>query len=563
MTDQNIEAIQCSALWAAYGDALGFMTELADRSMVRKRTGVDTVLNLRPWKRRIGGRFGIEAPLPVGAYSDDTQLRLATARAIQGDGHFDVEAFSKVELPVWLSYALGAGRATTMAASNLARRDTQWFANFYEEKGVSYVSSGGNGAAMRIQPHVWASRSPSVPSSYLTEVIQNAICTHGHPRAVAGAVFHAACLGRAMTRLSPLSMGDLIEAVESVSDIPLAIQRDNYLRDFWLPRWEEEANKSVDDAYRDVTHELGRLLDRVNDWMSRAPLAPYAELVELLGLDENSTRGSGTATAVAASAMSILLKDRKPDEILFEIVNTLGTDTDSIGTMAGALIGAVIQAPPPELPQDADWIVRDAQRLFEISRRKSVGSFGYPSLLGWEPPRTALDSVVADGNALFVTALGRANPIDPPLEVPSSKGAYGYQWIGLEFGQTALVKRRLSSAERQPAMPRQGELLARTPVSPEQPSRKTERAPAKDTLISEATVVLEKDRATSSGPARDGDDNLDLDILTAEAIQSQFDSRIIGEHIRALAEGAHPVDRSIAYVAIIAKALVARRRRNT
>ncbi|APR34327.1 ADP-ribosylglycohydrolase family protein [Paraburkholderia sp. SOS3] len=559
MTDKIIEAIQCSALWAAYGDALGFMTELADRSLVRRRTGVDTVMNLRPWKRRIGGRFGIEAPLPVGAYSDDTQLRLATARAIQGDGHFDVEAFSKVELPVWLSYALGAGRATTTAASNLARRDTQWFANFYEEKGLSYVTSGGNGAAMRIQPHVWASRSPLVPSSYLAEVVKNAICTHGHPRAVAGAVFHAACLGRAMTRLSPLSASDLAEAVECVGYIPSTIRRDNYLRDFWLPRWEDEAKQSVDEGYKDVVRELERQVDQATTWVSRAPLAPYAELVELLKLDDASTRGSGTATAVAASAMSILLNDRKPDEILFEIVNTLGTDTDSIGTMAGALIGAVTQEPPPEQPQDADWIVRDAQRLFDISRRKTVGSFGYPSLLGWEPPRSALDAVATDDDTLIVAALGRATPIDPPLDVPSSKGAYGYQWIKFEFGQTALVKRRLSGAERQPATHRQGELLGQVSDSPSTQSGEPKHAPVENASGPEIKLAQEKGNATTnSGTAHSLDD---LDLLTTEAIHSHFDSRIIGEHIRALADGPHPVDRSIAYVAIIAKALVARRRR--
>lgn len=562
MSDKITEAIQCSALWAAYGDALGFMTELADRSLVRRRTGVETVMTLRPWKRRIGGRFGIEAPLPTGAYSDDTQLRLATARAIQGDGHFDVEAFSKVELPVWLSYALGAGRATTTAASNLARRDTQWFANFYEEKGLSYVTSGGNGAAMRIQPHVWASRSPSVPSSYLADVVKNAICTHGHPRAVAGAVFHAACLGRAMTRLSPLSASDLAEAVECVGDIPSTIRRDNYLRDFWLPRWEDEAKQSIDEGYKDVVRELERQVNHATTWVSRAPLAPYVELVELLKLDDTSTRGSGTATAVAASAMSLLLNDRKPDEILFEIVNTLGTDTDSIGTMVGALIGAVTQEPPPEPPQDADCIVCDARRLVDISRGKAVESFGYPSLLGWEPPKSALDSVASDDDdTLIVAALGRATPTDPPLNVPSSKGAYGYQWIKLEFGQTAFVKRRLSGAERQPATHRQGELLGQVSDRPPMQSGEPKHAPVKNASGPETKLEQEKsDATTNSDKAHSLDD---LDLLTTEAIQSHFDSRIIGEHIRALADGPHPVDRSIAYVAIIAKALVARRRRTT
>ena len=97
------------------------------------------------------------ATLPAGCYSDDTQLRLATGRAIRPDS-FDVEAFAKVELPVWLGYALGAGKSTSAAALNLSKPRTSWFANTFK----GWTESGGNGAAMRIQPHVWAARSLEV-----------------------------------------------------------------------------------------------------------------------------------------------------------------------------------------------------------------------------------------------------------------------------------------------------------------------------------------------------------------------------------------------------------------
>ena len=111
------EAIKKSALWAAYGDALGFITELTDEKGLKWRTGTSRIIKTIPWKRKIGGQFGVIVDLPAGCYSDDTQLRLSTCRAIRGDGKFDVEAFAKVELPVWLSYALGAGRGTKTAAA--------------------------------------------------------------------------------------------------------------------------------------------------------------------------------------------------------------------------------------------------------------------------------------------------------------------------------------------------------------------------------------------------------------------------------------------------------------
>ena len=109
-----------SALWAAYGDALGFMTELTNVAGLKHRTGQEYITSTVPWKRRIGGKFGATVDLPQGTYSDDTQLRLATSRAIRGDGEFDVEVFAKIELPVWTTYALGAGRGSKAAVSSLS-----------------------------------------------------------------------------------------------------------------------------------------------------------------------------------------------------------------------------------------------------------------------------------------------------------------------------------------------------------------------------------------------------------------------------------------------------------
>src|SRR5438045_3321702 len=90
----RVEAARGSALWAAYGDALGFISELTDDAGLRRRTGGRRLEQPMEWRRRVGGRGGVNALLPVGCYSDDTQLRLAASRAITSSG-FDVEAFAK------------------------------------------------------------------------------------------------------------------------------------------------------------------------------------------------------------------------------------------------------------------------------------------------------------------------------------------------------------------------------------------------------------------------------------------------------------------------------------
>src|SRR5438876_809185 len=107
------DRVRLSALWAAWGDAVGFISELApDGKALRHRVGDTRVVGTKPWVRRLGGHYGIDAHLPPGCYSDDTQLRLASSRAIKSGGQFDVHSFAKAELVVWQAYALGGGRST-------------------------------------------------------------------------------------------------------------------------------------------------------------------------------------------------------------------------------------------------------------------------------------------------------------------------------------------------------------------------------------------------------------------------------------------------------------------
>ena len=71
----NQEQVINSALWAAFGDALGFITELGDAKVVQYRLhGQAQGWGEKAWRRRIGGKYGVEISLPAGTYSDDTQF---------------------------------------------------------------------------------------------------------------------------------------------------------------------------------------------------------------------------------------------------------------------------------------------------------------------------------------------------------------------------------------------------------------------------------------------------------------------------------------------------------
>jgi ADP-ribosylglycohydrolase len=537
------KAIVNSALWAAYGDALGFITELADLRTLKYRAHTDKVLETVAWRRSIGGRFGASIELPAGCYSDDTQLRLATSRCIRGDGYFDVEAFAKVELPVWLSYSLGAGTSTKSAASNLARVDVNWFSDFFEAKGTSYLNAGGNGAVMRIQPHVWASSSRSDDQCF-RDVFRNAISTHGHPRAIAGAYFHAICLRSALSEGTVPDPDAWHRTAESFSRISKIISGDNDLRSIWLPVWEERLNTSIDQALRIVTRECVRDIESLHPFLGANPESSYKEMIEAIGANKPDTRGSGTKTAILGCALAWMCRHEPPLHALTIASNLLGSDTDTIATVAGAILGAVSDAPPKGALQDREYIEDEASRLHAISKGERASSFNYPDLMQWRPPRTMLDSVGVSGDRVVVAGLGEAKPFGDKLESRKKDGTC-WQWLRFPFGQTILGKQRrelpqVSSANlnfSSGVRDKKGELT------------KMQTQPELFRVNSYKETQREPQRPSQSRS---------IDDMTTEAIKSGFNYDLIGRHLVDIAEGPNGIELAIAYTAIIAKAKRAR-----
>ena len=433
-TTDLVSKVQKSALWAAYGDAIGWISELTDEAGLRRRTGGAELVEPIDWKRRIGGRSGVLALLPKGCYSDDSQLRLATGRAIRPDA-FDIEMFSKIELPIWLSYALGGGKSTSAAAENLARPKVRWFANTYK----GWFKSGGNGAAMRIQPHVWAARTPENPDTFLPDVVRNAVCTHSHPNGLLGACLHALTLAHAMATESHLSPDDLMKAVEvAAASVPEVIQKVVELGQFWLVTFERDAgefNVSWEQAIEECREAV-----RIAAGVTQGEGADrYDTIINELRLRDPNNRGSGVLTSIAAVAL--LWCESRPREALRIAANALGTDTDTIATMSGAILGAATQEEPPIEVLDADLFRAEAKRLAEIAHGGRPVSPQYPDLIHWGAPRTRSDALsqTKDGR-LYVHGLGLAEALCEPKQ--SSDPGFKWQWIKLGTGQTLFIKRR-------------------------------------------------------------------------------------------------------------------------
>lgn len=474
----RVRQVVTSALWAAWADALGFISELTDETELRRRLAGNPLTVPVSWRRRVGGRYGAEADLPAGCYSDDTQLRLAVGRAVNGRG-FDVEAFARVELTVWPSYALGGGRASKAAATNLARPNTAWFANFYE----GWSDAGGNGAAMRIQPHVWATAHPGELGLHLLDVLTDTVTTHGHPRALFGAVLHALALGHTL-QTGQLPQPSQWPALLNTATKSLELlERSPQLAGLWRLAWEEATGTTLADAWQTTAAECTDLLATAQTCWQRldAPASKqahsagdldtgYRDMVERFGLTSAKIRGSGTHTAVAALALAAAAAahETPPERCALTAAAALGTDTDTIATMAAALIGATtgVQLPPTQV-LDQDYITAEAERLAAIACGHTTEAFSYPDLLHWAPPRTQLDAcgTVADQVALAGLAWCQPAPGTAPVEARGNL----WQWMTSDAGPTFLIKQRPS---------------LRPLPEPNQPIRRHLRTPSRHAALS-------------------------------------------------------------------------------
>ena len=459
-----------SMVWAAYGDALGFISELVDQKGLERRTQGAPLDHLMAWERRVGGRSGVRVLLPAGCWSDDTQLRMAVSRSISSHG-FDVETFARIELPVWPSYALGGGRASKAAAKNLGKTSALWYANTYR----GWENAGGNGAAMRIQPHVWA--ASDLDSDCMLDVIADSVCTHGHPRAIVGACYHAATLAHCLRTGTAPDIGTCLEIAGRVGGALCLIEDHPILGSTWTGLWEQATEEKFGEAWRRTVNELLAAIEAAKDCLEAADSfeLAYTGVVDRLGLTKAAQRGSGILTTVAAAAIAATVT--KPHEGVAVAANAVGTDTDTIASMAGALLGACDGASdPPEEPVDAKYLRQEADRLTAISRGRRAPSYPYPDMLTWTAPPTQADALVSDNGSLAVEGLGPATRLEAE-PMFTARRDFAWEWVRTYFGQTLLIKRRPEvkprAASNDPAPP-----AAPIDTSPSRQQREHREQPA-------------------------------------------------------------------------------------
>lgn len=301
-------------------DALGWRNESADVDRHKK-----PINKLQGWAKRVGRVGGYWDKIEPGEYSDDTQLTLAVARCVSPDGQYDAARFVNTELPYWLSYERGGGRTIRAAAKNaLQKRSVTWDTNIFD----GYYESGANGVAMRVFPLSLIEDSTQMKLA----VWRNAVSTHGHPRAIIGALVMAGSLHRLVHRdVNDFRTESFNREVQEIVD-ELAVPSDPK-----ISAWASGAGElGFATAFDKTRQEIKSLLKIA--WERRGD--DTESVLRQMGCLEKRTKGSGTA-CVAAAHYFFFKHQNDPLGAVIDAANAFGSDTDTVAKLTGDLFGCL------------------------------------------------------------------------------------------------------------------------------------------------------------------------------------------------------------------------------
>lgn len=324
-----------SFLAAAVGDALGWPYEgRARKSQTNGHGGSSRQsAELEKWTRSGSRSQPYREPIRAGDYSDDTQLLLSTARSVLlGDGWWD--HYTLVELPFWLLYERGGGGATKRAAQSWLAGKAPWETNQYREK---YFEAGGNGVAMRILPHLLEAGSSTDARGIVRKIVANGLCTHGHPRALVGALLHGMALWLSFQQEEMLEYGALIHAV--YRGFPDWARLTNVPTE-WRGAFSDSEFRDYREAWDSTIDESMALIKIAEEAIRLGPLSAGPETLHKMGALNPKTNGSGTITAASA----LFLASRyaaTPLQGVQVAATSIGADTDTMASMCGSILGAI------------------------------------------------------------------------------------------------------------------------------------------------------------------------------------------------------------------------------
>lgn len=357
----QIDKCKGAMLATAIGDALGWPNELRSKN---KSKGTKDSDNFVVWIRRNSKPCYHDEKILPGEYSDDTQLTLSVARSIIV-GNWE-KFFSEKELVFWLRYERGGGRALLNAAKSYKEGLLPWQSKLASD----YFNAGGNGAVMRILPHVISQQKVQSSANLMTDIIKDSIITHGHPRAILGATCYAFALNYLLQKKTVLGYGELVSAVIDGKKVWGAYPNHNVFFE-----WLNVANQYLDyqKEWDNILSAMLTQLDYIRISLKKGLILDDTNVLTQLGCFSKIS-GAGDVAILAA----IYLASRYANNPVLGIkvpASSFGMDTDTIASITGGLLGMLCGTDwiPPEWAtvQDYECINRITDMLLSADSRQA------------------------------------------------------------------------------------------------------------------------------------------------------------------------------------------------
>ncbi len=323
------EKCKGALLATAVGDALGWPNERPSKT--QGLTGTVSTHFIEWVRKGNAPTYQSETILP-GEYSDDTQLTLSVARSIIA-GNWEV-FFMKQELPFWLNYQRGGGRAVLTAARFYKIKSN--YKLWESGKKRDYFNAGGNGAAMRILPHVIANAASNNIAPLMIDVFRNTMITHGHPRAFLGALCYAFALNHLLRKKTDLKRGELIQAVLD-GKCHWGELTNFHIFDDWIitapPYGEHDFRTEWEVTCTRMTNQLAMLLKEL-------PKGTFMNDRDILARLDCFGKASGAGDVTILAALYLSTKYASNPVLGMKVpAFSHGADTDTIASITGGLLG--------------------------------------------------------------------------------------------------------------------------------------------------------------------------------------------------------------------------------
>lgn len=313
----------------AVGDALGWPYEFPRRTI-----GIKEFVpgQLRSFQQRMGSRGVMLTklkPIEKGAYSDDTQMTLMTARALLAkneDAHF------MREMVYFLEYQRGGGRRVKGAARAYVAHTTPWTSETSHE----YFEGGSNGGIMRQFPIAIQHRLDESPEPLLNHLVHHVLLTHGHPAALIGSMIIGLAQHYALRHTTPMEplafLNYVLDHKHLWSTLPVASFPDG-----WLNRYQFVMKCDYQDTWQEIATIFETQLTTLQDYLNRSEDEQFI-LTELSV--QKKPRGYGLPTTIGV----LYYLERylqNPVEGLINCTSNSKIDCDTQGAILGSILGAL------------------------------------------------------------------------------------------------------------------------------------------------------------------------------------------------------------------------------